>query len=106
VLVGVHSFRLPLELMLHEAYASGLMPELQRPQLDIVTGALAVALALLLATGRAELGAVRAWNWLGTLLLLNIIVISLPSTPTPLRVFKSDPPTRSSLARPTSGCPP
>lgn len=30
---------------------------------------------------------VRAWNWIATLLLLNIIVISWLSTPTPLRVF-------------------
>lgn len=31
------------------------------------------------------------WNILGTILLCNIIVVSLLSTPTPLRVFTTQP---------------
>ncbi|HJR60960.1 MAG TPA: serine hydrolase domain-containing protein [Vicinamibacterales bacterium] len=94
VLVGAQSFRLPLELMLHRAYEAGLMPvqmSYSGLNFDIVTGSTAIVVAVLVATGRAGLRVVRAWNWLGTLLLANIIVIAWLSAPTPLRVFKNEP---------------
>ena len=43
---------------------------------DIVTGITAIVVAALLATGRAGVRTVRAWNVMGTLLLVNIIVIA------------------------------
>lgn len=93
-LVGVHAFRLPLELLLHDALEAGLLP----PQMsytgwnfDIVTGISAIVVALVVATGRAGVRTVRAWNWLGTILLLNIVVISILSAPGPLRAFRTAP---------------
>ncbi len=94
VLVGVHAFRLPLELMLHRAYSYGLMPvqmSYSGLNFDIVTGTLAIVVAILVATGRAGLRTVRMWNLLGALLLVNVVVIAWLSTPTPLRVFKNSP---------------
>jgi CubicO group peptidase (beta-lactamase class C family) len=94
ILVGAQAFRLPLELMMHRAYEVGLMPvqmSYSGANFDIVTGALAAVVAPLVATGRADLRIVRGWNYLGTLLLCNIIVIALLSTPTPLRVFTTVP---------------
>jgi serine-type D-Ala-D-Ala carboxypeptidase/endopeptidase len=95
VLVGFQSFRLPLELLMHEAYEAGLMPvqmSYSGLNFDIVTGASAVVVAALVAIGRAGARLVRAWNILGALLLCNIVVVSLLSTPTPLRVFRTQPP--------------
>ena len=95
VLVGFQSFRLPLELLMHEAYEAGLMPvqmSYSGLNFDIVTGASAVVVAALVALGRAGTRLVRAWNILGSLLLCNIVVVSLLSTPTPLRVFRTQPP--------------
>jgi hypothetical protein len=95
VLVGVQGFRLPLELMLHRAYETGLMPVQMSYgglNVDIVTGVSAIALSLLLISGLAGTRAVRFWNVLGSLLLLNVVVIALLSAPTPLRVFRNDPP--------------
>jgi hypothetical protein len=94
VLVGFQSFRLPLELMMHRAYEAGLMPvqmSYSGLNFDIVTGASALIVAALVALGRAGARLVRGWNILGSLLLCNIIVVSLLSTPTPLRVFRTPP---------------
>ena len=94
VLVGVQAFRLPLELMMHRAYEYGLMPRQMSYSglnFDIVTGIAAIVVAALLATGRAGIRTVRAWNWLGTLLLVNIIAIAGLSAPTPWRVFRNAP---------------
>ena len=95
VLVGVQGFRLPLELMMHRAYEYGLMPRQMSYSglnFDIVTGITAIVVAVLVASGRAGCRTVRAWNVLGTLLLINILVIAWLSAPTPWRVFTAQPP--------------
>jgi hypothetical protein len=40
---------------------------------------------------RVPLSVVRAWNWMGALLLLNVVTITWLSTPTPMRVFMNEP---------------
>lgn len=91
--VGFHAFRLPLELVMHEAAAEGTMP----PQMtftgnnfDIVTGATAIIVALLAARGHAPRWLIAAWNALGTLLLINIVIVAVASLPL-FRAFGSDP---------------
>ncbi|MGE3274450.1 MAG: hypothetical protein AB7O67_05025 [Vicinamibacterales bacterium] len=83
-LVGVQGFRVPLELLMHRAYVEGLMP----PQMsyeglnfDIITGATALLMAAALATVRVPRWLVAAWNVIGLLLLVNIVVIAVLSTP-------------------------
>jgi hypothetical protein len=85
VLVLTQSFRLPLELMMHEAAIEGVMPvqmSYSGRNLDILTGITAVPVAWLLAKriGGRRLAAV--WNLMGTLLLVNIVCVALLSTPT------------------------
>jgi D-alanyl-D-alanine-carboxypeptidase/D-alanyl-D-alanine-endopeptidase len=95
ILVGSQAFRLPLELLMHEAYEAGLMPvqmSFSGLNYDILTGISAIVVALLVAIGRAGLRTVRAWNLLGVILLCNIVTVALLSTPTPLRVFHNPPP--------------
>jgi hypothetical protein len=93
-LVAIQGFRFPLELAMHRAATEGLMP----PQMsysglnfDILTGAGAIILGALLALGRAPLRAVRAWNWIGTALLANVVIIALLSAPLPIRRFHNEP---------------
>ena len=83
-LIGFQAFRLPLELVMHEAARAGVMP----PQMsftgwnfDIVTGISACVLAPLVATGRAPRALVVAWNALGSALLAIIVAIAAASTP-------------------------
>ena len=94
-LVGVQSFRVLVELLLHRGALDGLTP----PQMtyagwnfDVVTGLVALPLALTIERGLASRRAALAFNALGALLLLNVITIAVLSMPTPLRVFMNDPP--------------
>lgn len=83
-LVGVQAFRFPLELAMHRMFERGVMPEQMSysgRNFDIVTGITAIVLALLLIAGRAGHRLVLAWNVLGTLLLANIVVVAILSTP-------------------------
>lgn len=83
-LVGVQAFRLPLEIAMHALIARGVMP----PQMsygglnyDIVSGATAIVVAALVATGRAGRGLVFAWNLMGLALLVNVLVVAILSMP-------------------------
>lgn len=84
ILIGFHAFRIPLELVMHQAAAEGTMP----PQMtftglnfDIVSGASAVIVAALVASERAPRWLLLAWNALGSLLLFAIITIAVLSLP-------------------------
>ena len=85
ILIVGQSFRFPLELWMHRAAREGVMP----PQMtytgwnfDIVTGITALPVAWWLARGHRHSRAVAtAWNLLGTLLLANILIIAVVSTP-------------------------
>jgi len=83
-LVGFQAFRLPLELVMHRAAVEGVMPSIMSfggYNFDIVSGATALVLALLLARGQVPRGVVVAWNVLGSLLLATIVTIAFLATP-------------------------
>ena len=84
-LVGFHTFRLPLELVMHRAAAVGVMPAQMTYtgwNFDITTGISALLIAALIARGRAPRWLVLAWNAGGSLLLLVILTIAVASLPT------------------------
>jgi hypothetical protein len=84
LLIGFQGFRLPLELVMHQAAIEGTMPEQMAYtglNFDIVTGATALFVAVLAARGWAPRWLLWAWNALGTLLLVAILVIAVASLP-------------------------
>jgi hypothetical protein len=84
LLVAVQGFRLPLELAMHAMYERGVMPvqmSYSGRNFDIVTGATAIAVALLVWSGRAGRGLVAAWNILGLALLANVVTVAILGTP-------------------------
>jgi len=84
VLVGVQAFRLPLELAMHALVSRGIMPgqmSYSGRNFDVITGATAIVVAALVAAGVAGRRLVLAWNILGLVLLANIVVVALLSTP-------------------------
>ena len=84
VLVGFQAFRLPLELAMHEMYERGVMPvqmSYSGLNFDIVTGITGILVAVLVRRGRAGRRLVMAWNLVGLALLVNIITVSILSTP-------------------------
>jgi hypothetical protein len=103
-LVGLQSFRFPLEVVMHAAYERGLMPiqmSYSGRNFDVLTGITAVILAAWLRFGHPPRAVVWAWNVMGVLLLANIVtvaVLSVPtfarfgSTPDRLNTFVADPP--------------
>lgn len=91
-LVLVQAFRLPLELAMHGMYERGIMPvqmSYSGLNFDIVTGALAIPVAILVATGLAGRGLVAAWNVLGLALLINVVTVAILGTPR-FRYFGDD----------------
>lgn len=84
VLVGFHAFRLPLELVMHQAAREGTMPaqlSFGGCNFDIVTGLSALVLALLLTRRELPRVLVLAWNVFGALLLAGVVAIAFLSTP-------------------------
>lgn len=95
VLVGLQSFRLPVEWLLHELYTAGTLPQQMTwsgYNFDVVTAILAIPLAAALFTKkRVPDGVILAWNIIGLGLLLNVVTIALLSAPLPLRQFHNEP---------------
>jgi hypothetical protein len=83
-LVAIQGFRLPLELAMHAMYERGVMPEQMSYagwNFDIVTGATALVLGVVVWRYGARRWLVAAWNVLGLVLLLNVVTIAIISTP-------------------------
>jgi cbb3-type cytochrome oxidase subunit 3 len=83
-LVGFQAFRFPLELVLHQAAADGIMPvqmSFSGYNFDILSGILAIPVAWLAWRNRAPRGLIIGWNILGSALLLVIVAIAVASTP-------------------------
>ena len=94
-LVGLQSFRVPLEWLLHELYREGALPiQMTWSGLnwDVITGVSALVLAL--AALRYEIPRWMYWVWnvVGFVLLVNVVTIALLSAPLPIRQFTEGPP--------------
>ena len=83
-LVAVQAFRLPLEIAMHALVSRGIMPEQMSytgRNFDVLTGASAVIVAVLVAARVGGRRLVTAWNVGGLILLVNIVVVAILSTP-------------------------
>lgn len=93
-LVGFQVFRVGVELCLALLFQAGVIPvqmTFEGRNWDILVGLSALPVAWLAVRGRLSPGWVLAWSVAGLALLLNIIVISALSMPTPLRAFPDGP---------------
>lgn len=92
LLVAVQSFRLPLELAMHELSNRGIMPiqmSYSGRNFDILTGATAILLAIAIKKGLAAKPIILAWNIMGLALLINVVTVAILSTPI-FRYFGND----------------
>jgi hypothetical protein len=90
-LVLSQCFRLPLELVMHQAAVEGTMPNVMSfsgYNFDIVTGITSIIVAILLKRG-ASIELARWWNRLGAALLTAIVMIAFLSSPM-VRAFGND----------------
>lgn len=88
LLVGAQSYRIVVELFIHEFGRTGMLPRMltwEGANLDVLAGLTAPLVAWLLASGRlSPLLAIRlalGWNALGLLLLANIVARAVLTTP-------------------------
>ncbi|HEY3499207.1 MAG TPA: hypothetical protein VGK73_31165, partial [Polyangiaceae bacterium] len=91
-LVGFQAFRLPLELVMHQAANDGLMPSVMSfngYNFDIVSGISAALVACLIVLEKAPRWLIVAWNALGSALLLAIATIAMLASPV-IRAFGDD----------------
>ncbi len=94
-LVGFQVFRLPTELLIHQAANAGLAPmemTFEGRNFDIVTGIFALALVVLMHRGEVPAKLITVWNLLGLALLLNVVITAVMAMPHPLQVLNTTPP--------------
>jgi hypothetical protein len=93
-LVGLQSFRFPLELVMHHAYSVGVMPvqlSFSGYSFDIVTGIGAFGIWLLYQLGRpVSRSFLWAWNLWGCYCLVVITIIAITTSPV-ARLFGDEP---------------
>jgi len=93
LLVGFQSFRIPLELLIYQAYLENVtiiqMTYLGR-NFDILTGILALLIAMYAYKNKIPNSIVLIWNVLGMFLLINVVATGVMSMPHAFQIIKSD----------------
>ncbi|MEP7373047.1 MAG: hypothetical protein ABI675_06615 [Chitinophagaceae bacterium] len=94
-LVFMQSFRIFVELLIWFAFLASKLPiqmTLEGRNFDILTGVLALPVGYLLVKRKPySRNLILAFNIIGILLLLNILVIAVLSMPGPIRYFMNEP---------------
>ena len=94
-IIWMQSFRIAVELLLLMAFLKGRLPvqmTFEGMNFDILSGLLALPVGYILAKRKSYATKLAiAYNVVGILLLLNILVIALLSMPTSFRYFMNEP---------------
>src|SRR5450432_1423859 len=94
-IVWMQSFRIAVELFLWMAFMANKLPvqmTFEGRNFDIVTGLLAIPVGYFLSKKIKQTSALTlAFNIIGLLLLINILVLSILFMPTPFRYFMNEP---------------
>lgn len=95
VLIGFQSMRIPIELLLHQAYSEGLIHErltYSGANFDILAGITGALLAFAIAQGvKVPRKVILTWNTLCLGLLATIVGMSIASMPPPFGRFAEGP---------------
>ena len=94
-IVWMQSFRIAVELLILVAFINEKLPvqmTFEGRNFDILSGILALPVGYVLAKGKSYAPKLAiAFNVIGMLLLINILVIAVLSMPTPIRYFMNEP---------------
>lgn len=94
ILIGFQSFRIIVELFLFQLYKAGIVPvqmTFEGRNWDIVAGVLALAYLVTQTRVSVPRWALISINIIGLVLVINIVVIAILSTPLPIRAFMNEP---------------
>jgi hypothetical protein len=95
LILGTQCFRVGVELFLHQLWIEGLVPRMltfRGANVDIYIGLSAPLIAWLSTRGRWGLELASAWNILGLLALLNVVIRALLTAPGPLHLIHTEVP--------------
>jgi hypothetical protein len=95
IVLGTQSFRIGVELFLHQLWIDGLVPKMltfNGANVDIYIGASAPLVAWLSTRGRMGMKLALAWNVLGLLALANVVTRAVLTAPGPLNLIHSEVP--------------
>lgn len=93
LLIGAQTFRVGVELFLHQLWLAGLAPRMltfEGANFDIFIGVSAPIVAWLYARGRIGERLALGWNVLGLLMLANVAVRAVLTAPGPLHLIATD----------------
>src|SRR5271154_2928615 len=97
ILLGAESFRIGVELFLHQLWIDGLIPKMltfDGANVDVYIGASAALIAWLSTRGRLGMKLALAWNVLGLLALTNVVIRAVLTSPGPLNLIHAEVPNR------------
>ena len=97
ILLGAESFRIGVELFLHQLWIDGLIPKMltfDGANVDVYIGASAALIAWLSTRGRLGMKLALAWNVLGLLALTNVVIRAVLTSPGPFNLIHAEVPNR------------
>src|SRR5277367_1295220 len=97
IILGAQSFRVGVELFLHQLWIVGLVPKMltfDGANADIYIGASAPLIAWLSTRGRVGMKFALAWNVLGLLSLANVVIRAVLTAPGPFNLIHAEVPNR------------
>src|ERR1700689_2341684 len=97
ILLGAQSFRVGVELFLHQLWIDGLVPKMltfDGANVDIYVGASAVLIAWLSTRGGSGMRIALGWSVLGLLALTNVVIRAVLTAPGPLNRIHAEVPDR------------
>lgn len=97
IILATQTFRVGVELFLHQLWIAGLIPQMltfSGANVDIYIGASAPLIAWLSTRGRLALNPAFAWNILGLLALANVVSRAVLTSPGPFNLIHAEVPNR------------
>jgi hypothetical protein len=97
ILVAAQTFRIGVELFLHQLWIDGMVPKMltfEGANVDIYIGASAALIAWISTRGRLGMKVALAWNVLGLLALTNVVIRAVLTTPGPFNLIHTIVPNR------------
>lgn len=95
IILGTQTFRIGVELFLHQLWIDGLVPKMltfEGANVDIFIGASAPLVAWVSTRGRIGMNFALAWNFLGLLSLANVVTRAVLTAPGPFNLIHSEVP--------------
>jgi hypothetical protein len=97
IIMGTQSFRIGVELFLHQLWIDGLVPKMltfDGANVDIYIGASAALIAWLSTRGKWGMRLALAWNMLGLLALTNVVSRAVLTASGPFNLIHAEVPNR------------